>query len=484
MAKSIGDIIMSRPMTPPPAENLLRSSLFNLRIANMRASVQEKVDTRGPVLCSADLEAVTPVKSDELRVASPAFLNIRSVQPLLDADGIFSGFVNSTSEAYSVSEFEELGASSAYFEPKISEDDGRLIDTEPALIFPTPAESDEMSVVPLDLSSLNLRLIEVDLERGDIDLSDRDYMNIGDGSFKMVYPIQSNGLPGSRDSAHLCVVSVKFPGLESREMFEREMGLLSELNDRGLPYVKTLGPIFDIGGNPENPGVLMEFIPNSMFLEAKSPKTEVANTVLLAALTDTHVSTSEAGLARLLGQREIINQKFAAAVAENPVGLADRAQVLLDDLTLVEGFKGYISDLQMLVSGGQIRLIDPLGVMDDLSSASCGEERMFLINSKRWVAKMVETLTAIVADPTSPSLVLQDKLATERGVSKGRSGDLRADMLKRSVSMTVPARRSSEFSPAVVRTPTYLHSAPPSPAPIHRDLKMKNPMGKPDADKL
>lgn len=155
-------------------------------------------------------------------------------------------------------------------------------------------------------------------------------------------------------------------GME-KDLIDNERVYLQYLKDQGFPVVEVHGEVFAVEGegNQKRYGYLMNYIPNAVFIETKSPALLKAQ--IFAALLGIPTQPSEGwwGLnhARLLSEiakriKDPETFKQLKARAENLCANYKNLIKLLEKQQLA------VSDLQIMVSkDGTLTIIDPLDVV-------------------------------------------------------------------------------------------------------------------------
>lgn len=208
--------------------------------------------------------------------------------------------------------------------------------------------------------------------------------------------------------------------LMERDLIRNEEIYLAYLKEHQYPVVDMHGGVFAVEGEGKNEryGYLMDYIPNAVFIEVKSPS--LLKTQIFAALLGIPTQPSE-GWWGLNFNR--VNSAIAAKLddPENYNDLKANAATLLTNFTnLIEKLERdsiAIADLQiMLGNNGSLTIIDPLDVvkLDPVnkkitSIANPDREpaagfRQFLMKTTDWLTAAQKTCSTI-ANASTPALL-------------------------------------------------------------------------------
>lgn len=220
--------------------------------------------------------------------------------------------------------------------------------------------------------------------------------------------------------------------LMEKDLIFNEGIYLAYLKEHNYPIVRVHGSVFAVEGDGKDAryGYLMDYIPNAVFIEVKSPA--LLKTQIFAALLGIPTKPSE-GWWGLNYQR--VNAEIASKI-DNPTHynqLRETAQTLLTHFTnLIDKLESdniAIADLQIMLSNdGTLTIIDPLDVVKldhenkkIISIADPNKEpasgfKEFLMRTNDWLLS-ARKICEKIANASSPAML--KSFAAPSDVSKG-----------------------------------------------------------------
>ncbi len=193
------------------------------------------------------------------------------------------------------------------------------------------------------------------------------YTSGGEGNFKRVYPLTETGAPGDILNSKYALSVLKYPG-SAEDMLKKESEYLNKIRELGLPAVKIYRSIEITINKRIHQGLIVEWVPNVGFIEAKTPK--LTQKVLDVVL--------RGGRAPFVENPLPLNKEYER-VKDMAVN-KKRAELLLADIQKIQRSGCLITDLQILIKeDGHIVIIDPLYVrekeVETVSELSAQEKR-------------------------------------------------------------------------------------------------------------